>query len=173
MKILFISHSPRGEISWKYTNSHMIHSKNFKESGHDVAYVPREDWAKITFIVRNYKPDVVITLGAIGGTVAWLKRLHLIKIPKLIYYWADNYEEIMGEAHGKRLVRFLEKSAVKHSDKVISISKYRVERGVREFKKTNGKDIFYLEQGYNKEFLANAKQKQLPGKNKIKVVYCI
>ena len=172
MKILFISHSPRVEISWKYTNSHMIHSKNFKAKGHDVVYVPKEDWVKITFMIRNYRPDVVITLGAIGGIVAWLKRLHLVKIPKLIYYWADNYEEIMGEAHGKRLIRFLEKSAVKHSDKVISISKYRVERGIKEFKKTKGEDIFYLEQGYNKEFLANAKQIQLFGKNKTKVVYC-
>jgi len=172
MRILFISHSPKEEISWKYTNSHMIHSKNFKALGHDVAYVPKEDWAKITFIIKNYQPDVVITLGVIAGTVAWLRKLHLIKIPKLVYYWADNYEEIMGESHGKRLVRFLERSAVKYSDKVISISKYRVERGIKEFKKTEGKDIFYLEQGYNKEFLTNAKPKLLPGENKIKVVYC-
>ena len=170
MKILFISHSPK-EAVWKYINSHMIHSINFKKMGHTVVHIPKEDWKKITFMIRNYKPDVVITLGVIGGIVAWLRKLHLIKIPKLIYYWADNYEEIMSDEHGKWLVKFLEKSAVKYSDKVISISKYRVERGIKEFKKIKGKDIFYLEQGYNKEFLANAKPKILSGVNKIKIVY--
>ena len=171
MRILFISHSPKEEISWKYINSHMIHSKNFKAAGHEVDYIPKEDWKKITFMIRNYKPDVVITLGVIAGAVAWLRKLHMIKIPKLIYYWADNYEEVMSDEHSKWLIKFLEKSAVKHSDKVISISKYRVERGIKEFGKIAGENIFYLEQGYNKEFLANTKSKTLPGVNKIKIVY--
>ena len=172
MRILFISHSPKEEISWKYTNSHMIHSRNLKNLGHEVAYIPKEDWKKITFMVRNYKPDVIITTGVIAGTVAWMKKLHLIKCKQLIYYWADNYEEIMGETHGKRLVRFLEKSAVKYSDKVITISKYRLEKGKKEFGKVEGKDIFYLPLGYNKTFLNNAKPQILPGSNKIKAVYC-
>ncbi len=171
MKILFISHSPK-EAIWKYVNSHIIHSINFKRMGYTVSHIPREDWSKISLMCRNFKPDVIISLGVIAGIVAWLRKLHLIKVPQLIYYWADNYEEIMNDKYSKWLIRFLEKSAVKYSDKVISISKYRVERGIKEFGKIKGENIFYLEQGYNKRFLNNAKSKSLPGTNKIKVVYC-
>jgi len=168
MKILFISHTLKKDINL-YKGSHLIASHNFKEMGNKVKHVCREEWFSFFKIYNKFRPDIIISVGVTAGFIVWLKKLKLINC-KTIFHWGDNYVEIMGEKWGKKIVRFLENSAVRYSDLVITISKYRLEKGIKEFKKIEGENIFYLPQGYNPSFLNNPKIK-LPGHNKIKIVY--
>jgi len=169
MRILFIHHSLKKNIN-KFRGSINIYSQLFKKNGHKVEIIPREGWSAFFKKYNSFKPNIIITCGPIAGFIALFNKLGLIK-SKLIFHWGDNYEETANERWKRYFLRFLEELAVKYSDIIISISRYRLERGINEFNKKENKNIFYLPMGYNPNFLKKAKRIKLPGKNKIKVVY--
>ncbi len=169
MRILFVSHTPKKDIKL-YKGSHLIASHNFKKMGHKVEHVCREDWTKFFKIYNKFKPEVIIFVGVTAGAIALLKKFRLINC-KTVFHWGDNYVEIMGKKYGENIIGFLENCAVKYSDIVLTMSKYRLERGIKEFNKVQDKNIFYLPQGYNPLFFRNSKKIKLPGKNNIKIVY--
>ncbi|MFH1452234.1 MAG: hypothetical protein ABIF88_03620 [archaeon] len=168
MKILFIHHYERNNLN-KFRGSIPIISQLI-ERKNEVKHIAKNEWFHFFKTYNNFKPDVIVTCGPVAGIITLLYRCKLIG-STIIFHWGDNYSEIMGQKWGKRLISFLEKSAVKYSDAVISISKYRFEKAKKEFDKTPLKNLFYIPLGYNKLFLKKSKKLLLPGKNKIKVVY--
>jgi len=169
MKILFVHHYLREKLH-DFRGSIPILAQLFEKKGHNIKHIAKKEWSNFFNVYREFKPDMIITCGPIGGIIAIFKRVGLIKC-KVVFHWGDNYAEIMGQKWGKNVISFLENSAVKYSDIVITISKYRLERGIKKFDKVDKKNIFYLSLGYNPKFLASAKKIKLPGKNKTKIVY--
>src|SRR3989338_2390216 len=155
MKILFVTHYLRENLG-KFRGSIPIISQLLEKNGNEIIHIANKEWLSFFKIYLAFKPDVIITCGTIGGIIGILNKFGLIKA-KLVHHWGDNYIETMGEKWGSNLIGFLEKSAVKNSDTVITIAKSRVEKGGK-WGKICGKNLFYLPLGYNPDFMKKLKK---------------
>jgi glycosyltransferase involved in cell wall biosynthesis len=169
MKILFIHHYKRENLG-DYRGSIPILSQELEKKGHEVRHIAKKEWFGFHQIHKEFKPDIIVCCGQISGVFALLKRFWLIRTP-IIFHWGDNYEEMQTKRWKKFVVGFLEKFAARHSDAVISISKYRYNKAITNYQRIENQDVFYIPLGYNPEFLKNAKKIPLPGTNKFKVIY--
>lgn len=134
----------------------------FEKMGHKVDHILKQDWKKFYFRYLKFKPDVLISVGVIGALPAFLKKLHLIRIP-IVHDWTDNYTEIMGKKYGITKIAFLEHFIVSNADFITTPSK-AIEKKCELFERK----AFYISHGVNKDF---DKIKPARLKGKIKIVY--
>ncbi len=166
MKILFISNNedydpkknPRGDIL-------LLHL--YEKKGNEVLKLRKQDWLGFYFSYMKFKPDIILSSWVPGGFIPTiLKRIGLINVP-LVHHWDDFYEDSMTN-YPKFLISFLEKSTIKNSDYIITVSKYNEKKA-----KDMNKKVFYVAHGIDenvKETEINLDSLKTDNDN-LKVVY--
>lgn len=168
MKIQIIAHTIPENLN-KLMGRWSIIPYYLKKGGNEIDYVLRNEWFSFLFRYKTFKPDIVISAGPIGAMVAFLRRIKIIKKP-VVHDWNDDYAELMGNKWGYNLIRGLEIYTIKNSDYIISPAFSRIEQAKKVCNKKKD-EVFYIPHGVKRHFLMKCKKRNLPGKNKIKVVY--
>jgi len=121
---------------------------------------------KFYYEYLRFSPDIIITFHPISFIPCFFKKFGLIKKP-VIYYWWDFYTEAMGRNWPIEIVAYLEFFSLKNATKTFTNSKFQ-----KELAEKAGIDAKYFELGVEKYFNRNnVKKINLPGKNKLKILY--
>ncbi|MFH1307830.1 MAG: glycosyltransferase family 4 protein [archaeon] len=137
---------------------------NLIKKGHKLKYNFKENSWRFYYDYLAFKPDIVITTGLIAAVVGFFKKIKLIKKP-VILDWNDYYTESMGKKYGIGKVGALEYLGVSFADLITTPSPY-----LKSICENVGKKCVVIPHGVAKE-IDISKKANLPGKNKIKILY--
>jgi len=152
MKIQVISLA-KSDYKDKKIGRWYILPEEFSKAGNKVKHDIKKDIWRFYFDYLTFNPDIVITVGLIGGVVGMLKKIGLIRKP-LILDWNDYYTEISGKKFGIAKSAFLEYLAVSSADYIITPSKY-----LCSVCNNLGKKSIQIMHGVSEEFDSNEKIK--------------
>ncbi len=103
---------------------------------------------KIAKAMTSYQPDLVYAYGATGEMPYWARKLSGWRGP-IVHSWDDYYDEIWKASFGRiagYFMRHYEMRIIRHSDHVITLSKYLMQKatvaGVKAWFVPNGCDPF-------------------------------
>ena len=120
---------------------------------------------KTAILIDAFKPDIIYTYGGTVSLNPLFCRRFLCKHKsfKVIHGWDDVYGEIWSDVFGKLpglFMDWMEKRIIKHSDGVVTLSRYNQERGrkwgVESHYITNGADIPQVDSTQNEIPLTGA-----------------
>lgn len=93
----------------------------FEKKGNVVRKIGKSSFGIFFLIYKKFNPDVIVTCWVPAGFIpALLKKVGVIKCP-LIHFWDDHYAEMM-VGKPKRVVKFMERFTIKHSDAIVTVS---------------------------------------------------